>query len=116
MVESLRIANEPMTSMPTASWPFHSPEPSVTLLRDESYDEQGLEMMRESRWGHTEAALQLADGQARVAGLDQRPVDAEPGWIAQSFEAGCSIFDLHGKWLAFRRVEVNGISNMLEAW
>jgi thymidylate synthase ThyX len=36
MVESLRIANELLTSVPTASWPFHSPEPSVTLLRDES--------------------------------------------------------------------------------
>ncbi len=36
MIELLPVENETPPSIPASRWPFHSPEPTVTLLRDES--------------------------------------------------------------------------------
>jgi hypothetical protein len=62
------------------------------LLRDESGQDQPMQMMRKRGGREAEFFLQAADRQAVVAGANERAIDLEPGRIAERFELLCRLF------------------------
>ena len=68
---------------------------TLARLGDQPDGDQRLEMVRQGRGRDIELFLQPADRHALFAGPHQGAVDLEPGRVAQGFQAGGGIVELH---------------------
>ena len=74
----------------------------LTLLRDQTSQNQPMQVVRERRGGDPQSHLEMTNRQATIARPNERAIELEAGRVTERFELLRCFFDFHGNMCSSR--------------